>query len=406
MSTLLTGVRILDMSRILAGPWATQLLADFGAEVIKVEKPGTGDDTRAAGPPFLKDRDGRPTAESAYYLSANRGKKSISLDFSKPEGAAVLRELVARSDVVVENYKVGGLARYGLDYESVRKLRPDIIYCSITGFGQTGPLRHRPGYDFIFQGMSGLMSITGERDDKPGGGPQKVGVAFMDLTTGMYATVAILAALNRRRDTGEGQHIDLALLDVGIASLANIVSNYLVSGVEPRRMGNAHANLVPYGVFPASDGHIILAIGNDEQFRSFCRVAGCDELADQERFATNPARIRARDELIPMLEAITATRRMNDWIAALDAVSVSCGSINSISQALQSEQVRHRGVLREVQHPLAGTVRLVGNPIKFSGAELPVTHPPLLGEHTKEVLSQICGLSSECIADLGRKGVV
>jgi crotonobetainyl-CoA:carnitine CoA-transferase CaiB-like acyl-CoA transferase len=406
MQPLLKGVRVLDLSRILAGPWATQLLADMGAEVIKIERPGQGDDTRAAGPPFLQSAQGPLNSESAYYLSANRNKRSVTLDFTKPEGQAILLDLVRQSDVVVENYKVGNLARYGLDYESLKKIRPDLVYCSITGFGQTGPLKDRPGYDFIFQGMSGLMSITGERDDLPGGGPQKVGVAVMDLMTGMYSAVAILGALLGRKTSGEGQYIDVALLDVGVASLANMVSNYLVSGNEPRRMGNAHANLVPYGVFPAADGHIILAIGNDSQFRSFCGVAGCEALADDERFATNSGRIVNRGALIPQLEAITATRNMGVWIQQLEAAKVPCGPINSIAQALDTPQVQERGMVKTVEHPAAGTVQLVGNPIRFSNAEMAVNAPPMLGQHTREVLSELCGRSAAEVAALQAQGIV
>jgi crotonobetainyl-CoA:carnitine CoA-transferase CaiB-like acyl-CoA transferase len=406
MQSLLSGVRVLDLSRILAGPWATQLLADMGAEVIKIERPGKGDDTRAAGPPFLQSAQGPLNSESAYYLSANRNKRSVTLDFTQPEGQAILLELVRQADVVVENYKVGNLARYGLDYESLKKVRPDLVYCSITGFGQTGPLKDRPGYDFIFQGMSGLMSITGERDDLPGGGPQKVGVAVMDLMTGMYSAVAILGALLGRKTSGEGQYIDVALLDVGVASLANMVSNYLVSGKEPCRMGNAHANLVPYGVFPAADGHIILAIGNDSQFRAFCQVAGCDALADDQRFATNAGRIVNRQALIPQLEAITATRNVGVWIEQLEAAKVSCGPINSIAQALATPQVQQRGIVKTVEHPGAGTVQLVGNPIRFSNADMPVNAPPMLGQHTREVLSELCGRSAADVAALQARGIV
>lgn len=406
MQTLFSGIRVLDLSRILAGPWATQLLADMGAEVIKIERPGAGDDTRAAGPPFLKAKDGSSTAESAYYLSANRNKRSVTVDFTKPEGRDLIHALIKQSDVVVENYKVGNLDRYGLDYESVKAIRPDIIYCSITGFGQTGPLKDRPGYDFIFQGMSGLMSITGERDDQPGGGPQKVGVAFMDLMTGMYSAVAILGALLGRKTSGLGQYIDVALLDVGITALANMVSNYLVSGNEPQRMGNAHANLVPYGVFPASDGHIILAIGNDEQFRAFCKVANCAHLSEDARFKTNAFRIRSRKELIPAIEAITATRTMESWISALEAVKVSCGPINSISQALQSPQVQARGLIHRVDHPLAGEIPLVGNPISYSNATIPMRAPPLLGEDTRNVLAELCDLSGAQINALYASGVI
>lgn len=406
MQALLAGVRVLDLSRILAGPWATQLLADMGAEVIKVERPGAGDDTRAAGPPFLKASDGSPTRESAYFLSANRNKRSVTVDITRPGGQALVRDMARHCDVVVENYKVGNLARYGLDYESIKAVRPDVVYCSITGFGQTGPLKDRPGYDFIFQGMSGLMSITGERDELPGGGPQKVGVAFMDLMTGMYSAVAILGALLGRRGSGQGQHIDIALLDVGVTALANMVSNYLVSGVEPRRMGNAHANLVPYGVFPASDGHIILAVGNDEQFRVFCEVAGCAHLSADPRFATNANRISNREALTPLLQKITESRPMQTWIEQLEAVKVSCGPINTISQALASPQIQARGLMQTVEHPLAGPIPMVGSPLRFSGASVPAQAPPLLGQHTREILSELCGRSTVQIDALYANGIV
>lgn len=406
MIKLLDGVRILDMSRILAGPWATQLMADMGADVIKIEKPVTGDDTRAAGPPFLQAIDGTPTRESAYYMSANRGKRSITLDISDPRGQEVIRQLVPHCDVVVENYKVGNLARYGLDYESLKAIKPDLVYCSITGFGQTGPLKDRLGYDFIFQGMSGIMSVTGEKDDQPGGGPQKVGVAYTDLMTGMYAAVSILGALYSRQQTQQGQHIDLALLDVAVSSLANMVSNYLVSGKEPIRMGNAHANLVPYGVFPALDGHIIIAIGNDDQFRAFCREAGNAALADDMRFMTNPNRIIYRSDLIPVMEAITATRTSADWIASLEAVSVPCGPINSISQALHSPQIQARELVAQITHPLGGTIPMVTNPAKFSNATKFEKAPPLLGEHTRDILAELCRLSDESIDTLYRDGVL
>jgi len=315
----LSHIRVLDLSRVLAGPWASQNLADLGAEVIKIERPGSGDDTRSWGPPFLKDADGRETNESAYYLSVNRGKKSVTLDISKPEGQRIACELAARCDVLLENYKVGGLAKYGLGYDEVRKINPRVVYCSITGFGQTGPHAHRPGYDFIFQGMGGLMSITGERDDLPGGGPQKVGIAITDVLTGMYAALAITAAIAHRERAGERQYIDMALLDTIVAFGANQIFNYFVSGMVPGRYGNAHANLVPYEVFPTADGHIILAVGNDGQWESFCKAAGRSELAADPRFRTNPDRIRNRKELIPLVRDIMKERDRKDWIERLDA---------------------------------------------------------------------------------------
>ena len=296
----LSGIRVLDLTRVLAGPWCTQNLADLGADVIKIERPGTGDDTRRWGPPYLKDAEGKDTSEAAYYLSANRNKRSVALDIATPRGAELVRRLAERSDVLVENFKVGGLKKYGLDYESLSKVNPRLIYCSITGFGQTGPYASRPGYDFMIQGMGGLMSITGERDDLPGGGPQKAGVAVADLMTGMYATVGILAALHERHASGLGQHIDMALLDCQVAMLANQNLNYMTSGQAPRRAGNAHQNLVPYQVFAASDGHLIVAVGNDNQFRAYCTVIGMPELADDPRFATNPGRVVHRDELVPI----------------------------------------------------------------------------------------------------------
>ncbi len=407
MSRPLSHIRVLDLSRVLAGPWASQNLADLGAEVIKVERPGLGDDTRAWGPPFLKDADGRETNNSAYYLSVNRGKKSVTLDISRPEGQRIARELAARSDVLLENYKVGGLAKYGLGYDEVRKLNPRIVYCSITGFGQTGPHAHRPGYDFIFQGMGGLMSITGERDDSPGGGPQKVGIAITDVLTGMYAALAITAALAHRGRTGEGQYIDLALLDTIVAFGANQIFNYFVSGKVPPRYGNAHANLVPYEVFSAADGHIILAAGNDSQWESFCRAAGRSELATDPRFRTNPDRIRNRKALIPLVRDIMKERTRKDWIARLDAAGVPCGPINNYEEVFDDPQVRHRGLRIETPHPLSKSIPGIASPMRFS--KTPVEYdlpPPLLGQHTREVLSGLLGLTEEDIDRLRAEGVI
>ncbi len=389
----LSHVRVLDLSRVLAGPWASQNLADLGAEVIKIERPGTGDDTRSWGPPFLKDREGKDTREAAYFLAVNRGKKSVTLDISRPEGRRIARELAAKSDVLIENYKVGGLAKYGLAYEDVKKINPRIIYCSITGFGQTGPHAHRPGYDFIFQGMGGLMSITGERDDLPGGGPQKVGIAVTDVLAGMYASLAITAALAHRERTGTGQHIDLALLDSIVAFGANQILNYFTSSRIPGRYGNAHANVVPYEVFATADGHIILAVGNDGQFASFCGVAGRADLAADARFATMPARIVNRAALTPLLRDIFRQRSSGRWIAELEAANVPCGPINNYQEVFEDPQVRHRGLKVEIPHAAGVPCPAVASPMRFS--ETPVEYalpPPLLGEHTREVLGSLLGL--------------
>lgn len=403
MGGALSHLRVLDLSRVLAGPWAGQLLADLGAEVIKVEKPGEGDDTRHWGPPFLKDRDGRDSGESAYYLATNRGKRSLAIDFTQPEGQALIRQLAAKCDVVLENFKVGGLARYGLDYASLRQVKPDIVCCSITGFGQDGPYAQRAGYDFLVQGMGGLMSLTGESD----GEPMKVGVALTDIFTGMYAGVAVLAALAHRDRTGQGQHIDLALLDVQVAVLANQASNYLVGGVIPRRLGNSHPNIVPYQAFATSDGHVILAVGNDSQFQRFCAVAGYPALAEDARFATNDARVRNRDQLVPLLKAIMASRGSAQWIKSLEAAGVPCGPINNLAQVFDNPQIRHRGMVAAMDHPVSGHVDLVANPIRLS--ETPIAYdrpPPQLGADTWEVLSEVLDLDQGAIAALEAKGVV
>lgn len=383
----LQGVRVLDLSRVLAGPWCTQTLADLGADVIKVERPGSGDDTRGWGPPFLRDRDGHDTAESAYYLGTNRNKRSITIDIARPAGQALVRRMAAQCDVFVENFKVGDMARYGLDAATLRAANPRLVYCSITGFGQSGPYRDRAGYDYAIQGLGGLMSVTGERDDLPGGGPQKVGVAVADLFTGMYATVAILAALRHRDATGEGQAIDMALLDAQVAMLANLGANYLVSGAVPRRMGNAHQNIVPYQVFEAADGHVIVAVGNDGQFGKFCEVAGRPELAADPRFAKNADRVRHRDTLVPMLAAAMKTRRKQDWLDALEAAKVPCGAINDLAEVFADPQVRARDMTVDLPHALSGTLRLVASPMKFDGTPVQYRRaPPQLGEHTDEVL--------------------
>jgi len=379
----LTGIRVLDLTRVLAGPWCTQNLADLGAEVIKIERPGSGDDTRAWGPPYLKDAAGNDTSEAAYYLSANRNKLSVALDIASPRGAELVRALAEQSDILVENFKVGGLAKYGLDYESLRQVNPRLIYCSITGFGQTGPYASRPGYDFMIQGMGGLMSITGERDDLPGGGPQKAGVAVADLMTGMYSTVGILAALHERGRSGLGQHIDMALLDCQVAMMANQNLNYMTSGKAPRRAGNAHQNLVPYQVFAASDGHLIVAVGNDSQFRNYCGAIGLPELAADPRFSTNPQRVKNREELVPLLAERMATGERDHWLAALEAVGVPAGPINTLDQVYEDPQVLARGMKRELPHPAAGVVPMAASPLKFSDSPVEYRRaPPMLGEHT------------------------
>ena len=359
-------VRVLDLTRVLAGPWCAQNLADLGADVIKIERPGTGDDTRAWGPPYLRDAEGNDTTEAAYYLSANRGKRSVTVDIATPEGQAIVRELACQSDVVLENYKVGQLKKYGLDFESLRQVKPDLVYCSITGFGQTGPYAQRAGYDFIVQGMGGFMSITGERDDLPGGGPQKAGVAISDLMTGMYATIAVMAALTHRDRTGEGQYIDLALLDVQVAMLANMNTNYLASGIAPKRSGNAHPNIVPYQTFATSDGHIIVAVGNDSQFVKFVTAGGQPDLAHDERFATNPMRVRHRDILVPLLAAMVKTRTKQQWIDQLEQAGVPCGPINRLDEVFDNPQVEARRMQVDLPHPSAGVVKLVGSPMKMS----------------------------------------
>jgi crotonobetainyl-CoA:carnitine CoA-transferase CaiB-like acyl-CoA transferase len=407
MSGPLSRLVVLDLSRVLAGPWCTQLLADYGAEVIKIERPGAGDDTRTWGPPFLRDQAGSDTADAAYYLACNRGKKSVAIDFTQPEGRELVARLVRSADVVVENYKVGGLAKYGLDYPTLSAANPGLVYCSITGFGQDGPYAERAGYDFIIQGMGGLMSVTGERDDLPGGGPQKVGVAVSDLMTGMYAATAILAALAHRERTGRGQHIDAALLDTQVAMLANLASNYLVSGKVPGRMGNAHQNIVPYQVFACADGHLILAVGNDGQFAKFCEAAGCGELATDARYATNAERVRNRDDLVARLEPVLRGRTQKAWLDALEAVQVPCGPINRLSQVFEDPHVRHRGMRVDLPHPRAGTVPLVANPVKFGVTPVEYAQaPPLLGEHTRAVLGDELGLGEAELAALAAKGVV
>ena len=403
----LSHIRVLDLTRVLAGPWCAQTLADLGADVIKIERPGAGDDTRHWGPPYLKTPDGADTREAAYYLCANRNKRSVTVDIATAEGQRIVRELAATSDVVLENYKVGQLAKYGLDYASLKAVKPDLVYCSVTGFGQTGPLADRAGYDFIVQGMGGFMSITGERDDLPGGGPQKAGVAIADLMTGMYASVAVLAALAHRDRTGEGQAIDMALLDVQVAMLANVGSNYLASGKAPQRWGNAHQNIVPYQAFQTSDSWIIVAVGNDGQFRKFVEAGGRPELADDPRFATNPERVRHRDVLVPIVAEMVKTRAKREWIEALEAAGVPCGPINDVGEVFADEQVRARGMRVEAPHPSGAMAPLVRNPIRMSATPPEVrSAPPLLGEHTDDVLRDVLGYDAAAISALRGKAVI
>ncbi|MEN9889183.1 MAG: hypothetical protein RL559_1220 [Pseudomonadota bacterium] len=403
----LEGVRVLDLSRVLAGPWASQTLGDLGADVIKVERPGAGDDTRAWGPPYLRDRAGEPTSDAAYYLCTNRNKKSIAVDLAAPAGQALVRELAMQSDVLIENFKVGSLSQYGLDYEQLSALNPRLIYCSITGFGQTGPYAQRAGYDFLIQGMGGLMSITGQPDDAAGAGPMKVGVALTDILTGLYASTSILAALQARHHTGRGQHIDLALLDVGVACLANQSMNYLHSGQTPRRMGNAHPNTVPYQDFPTADGHMILAIGNDGQFARFCAAAGQPDWARDPRYATNAARLAHRGELIARLRELTRTRSTSEWVALLESVAVPCGPINTIADVFADPQVQARGLQMQMDHPSAGPIPLVASPIRLS--DTPVQYhqaPPVLGQHTREVMKDRLKMNEETLKTLFEQGVL
>ncbi|MDE2093690.1 MAG: CoA transferase [Burkholderiales bacterium] len=412
----LSGVRVIDLSRVLAGPWCTQTLADLGADVIKVERPSKdggagGDDTRGWGPPFLKDRDGADTGEAAYYLGTNRNKRSITVDIAHAEGQSLIRRLALQGDVFVENYKVGDMARYGLDFTSLQAINPRLVYCSITGFGQTGPYRDRAGYDYAIQGMGGLMSVTGPAraeiaDDASGGGPQKVGVAVADLFTGMYAATAILAALRHRDLTGQGQAIDMALLDTQVAMLANLGANYLVSGAVPQRMGNAHQNIVPYQVFEVADGHLIVAVGNDSQFAKFCDVAGRADIAQDPRFIRNADRVRHRSTLVPMLAALMKQRSRGDWLVSLEAAKVPCGPINDLAEVFADPQVLERAMTVQMPHPLAGSVRLVASPMKFSAT--PVRYqrpPPLLGEHTDEVLLELGLTDAEITALRGARAI-
>ncbi len=407
MSGPLSHIKVLDLSRVLAGPWTAQNLADLGAEVIKVERPGKGDDSRAYAPPFLKDEQGNETQESAYFCAANRGKKSITVNLSKPEGQQLVRELATQSDVLVENYKVGDLARYGLGYEDLKKLNPGLIYCSVTGFGQTGPYKDRPGYDFMAQGMGGLMSITGEADGLPGGGPQRVGIPIIDMTTGMYATIAICAALTHRAVSGKGQWIDVALLDTCVAFLANQAMNYFATGESPTRIGNAHPNIVPYQTFKTRDGAVILACGNDNLFNKFCDAAGCAHLPQDPRFATNGDRVKNRVEVTRVLNEIFERRSTQEWVALLDEAGVANGPINTIAQVFKEPQVIARGLKIEMQHAVAGKVPLVASPMRFS--ETPIKHeipPPAVGQHTDEILRDVLRKNAIEIAALRSGGIV
>ena len=407
MSGPLSHIKVLDLSRVLAAPWAAQNLADLGAEVIKVERPLKGDDSRAYAPPYLKDAQGKETRESAYFCAANRGKKSITVNISKPEGQQLVRELAKQCDVLIENYKVGDLARYGLGYDDMKKDNPGLIYCSVTGFGQTGPDKDRPGYDFMAQGMGGLMSITGERDDLPGGGPQRVGVPIIDLTTGMYATIAICAAIANRAVTGKGQWIDVALLDSCVAFLANQAMNYFATGESPRPLGNAHPNIVPYQTFKTADGALILACGNDNLFNKFCDVAGCAHLAKDPRFSTNGERVNNRDEITRLLNGIFLKRSTREWVKLLDEAGVANGPINTIEKVFEEPQVQLRGMKIELPHAVAGKVPLVASPMKFSGT--PIKHevpPPALGQHTDEILGGVLKKNAAEIARLKAAGIV
>ncbi|MDH4093724.1 MAG: CoA transferase [Betaproteobacteria bacterium] len=407
MAGPLAGTRVLDLSRVLAGPWAGQNLADLGAEVIKIERPKVGDDSRAFGPPWIKDAHGRDTTDSAYFTSANRGKKSVTVNLQLPEGQALVRALAAKSDVLIENYKFGDLHRYGLGYDDLKTVNERLIYCSVTGFGQTGPYRERPGYDFMIQGMGGMMSVTGEPDGMPGGGPQRAGVPIADIITGMYASIAICAALAHRAQTGKGQHLDLALLDSQIALLAYQNTNYFATGKPPRRIGNLHPNIVPYQPFRASDGEVILACGNDNLYRKFCEAAGCPELASDARFASNGKRVENRVELTRLLGEVFRKRTKKEWVELLETASVPNGPINDLAQVFEEPQVKARGVKVEVAHPVAGSLPMVASPMRFSDTPLEhKTPPPLLGEHTETVLREILGKSGEEIARLRAGGVL
>tara|TARA_B100000686_G_scaffold251443_1_gene261909 strand:+ start:881 stop:2104 length:1224 start_codon:yes stop_codon:yes gene_type:complete len=407
MTKPLDHLRVLDLSRILAGPWCGQTFADLGAEVIKVERPEIGDDTRSWGPPFMSDKTGKETDEAAYFLSANRGKKSITVDITKLEGQEIITDLAKKSDVLLENYKVGGLKKYGLDYKTLHRINPKLIYCSITGFGQTGPYSHRAGYDFLIQAMGGLMSVTGEAEGQAGGGPQKIGVALSDILTGLYTTIGALSALAMRDKTGKGQHVDMALLDVTIASMANQAMNFLISGNSPTMMGNAHPNIVPYAAYRAADDYIILAIGNDGQFQRFCEVANRPDISDNERFSENRDRVRHRAELSELINKIIGSKPRAFWLDELQKVGVPCGPINNLQQIFDDPHVKFRGVQQELEHPIAGSLPTVANPIKFSEWQISYDQaPPGLGQHTNEILKNLLNFDDEKIFELKRKNIL
>ena len=403
----LSHIRVLDLSRVLAGPWCTQMLADLGADVIKIERPGVGDDTRQWGPPFIPAAGSTGLGESTYFLGANRGKRSVTINLAEPKGQALAREMAARSDVVVENFKVGALARYGLDYLSLKALNPRLVYCSITGFGQNGPYADRAGYDFMIQGMGGLMSITGEAEGTEGAGPQKVGVAMADIVTGLYCASAIQAALIHRDRSGEGQYIDMALLDCQVAVLANQAMMYLAAGEVPNRMGNAHPNIVPYQVFATRDAHLILAVGNDGQFKRLCDLLGRPELAEDERFATNRARVAHRSEIINILAKIIRQKSTDEWVPLIESQGIPCGRINRIDQALDEAQVKHRNMRTQVIHQGLGEIDILASPIRMSETPTRVDRaPPMLGEHTEEVLEELLEYSAGDISALRQSGII
>ena len=403
---LLSHIKVLDLSRVLAGPWSGQMFADLGAEVIKVERPGVGDDTRAWGPPFLKDAKGENSKESGYYLGVNRGKKSITVDISKPEGQEIIKTLAKDVDIILENYKVGTLARYQLDYESIKKINEKIIYCSITGFGQTGPKANNLAYDFLIQAMGGLMSVTGEKDQNPGGGPQKVGIPIIDLITGSYATIGVLAALAHREVSGQGEYIDMSMLDVQVGLLSNQAMNYLMSGKVPTRGGNAHPNIQPQDVFKCSDGQVVLAVGNDGQFASLCAAMGLSQLSQDERFKTNAQRVKNQAELRPILDGAFIKETRAYWTEKMEQADVPCGPINSVAEALNDPQIQHRQMVRNLEHPVSGVVPQVMTPFHFKNASIKVdSAPPLLGQHTLKIL-QGMGLSENQIHELREKGVI
>mgnify|MGYP001095613044 FL=1 len=407
MQKALEHLRVLDLSRIFAGPWSTQNLADLGAHVIKVERPRRGDDTRAWGPPFLKDNAGEPTTDSSYFMAVNRGKQSITVDIATPEGQEIIKSLAKTVDIVVENYKVGTLKRYGLDYESLSQINPALVYCSITGFGQTGPYAELPGYDFVFQGMGGLMSLTGKPDSEPGGEPMKFGLAISDLTTGMYATIAILAAIEHRHLSGQGQHIDMSLLDCSVSLTSYMSMNYFLSGKVPQRMGNVHTNIVPYQVFRCKEGNIILAVGNDTQFRDLCTALGMPELATDDRFARSFDRVKNRETLIALLEAPIMNRTMMEWVDIFEKNNVPCGPIYSLDQVFEDKQVKQREMKISLPHDVGVDVPTVASPIRMS--QTPVSlekSAPILGHHTQAILQEELGLTHEQIEGLKARGII